>query len=55
MTANCFILEVRDLNEFVWQKSHSTKTPSTSRARKCKIESRSKLVFIFICEVILCS
>ena len=46
----------RDLIEFAWQISHSTKTPSTSRPRKMQdTETLLKLVFIFMCEVILCT
>ena len=52
---DCKLFHLRDLNGFVWQKSHSTKTPSTSRARKMQDRIGIKTCFIFICEVILCS
>ena len=41
MTANCFI-DLRDLIEFAWQISHSTKTHSTSRNRKMQDKNAIK-------------
>ena len=52
---DCELSHLRNRIEFAWHVSHSTKTPSTSRASKCKIETLLKPVFIFICEVILCT
>ena len=41
------LFHLRDLTEFVWQKSHSTKTPSTSRARKMQDRNAIKTCFHF--------
>ena len=36
---------------YLFKVSSPTKTPSTSRARKCRIEMLLKYVFVCICEV----
>ena len=53
MTANCFILEIL-LNSHDRQ-AIQLRPSILQDLEKCKIETLLKLVFIFICEVILCT
>ena len=52
---DCRLFPLRDLIEFTWQISHSTETPLLQELEKYKIEALLKLVFLFICEVIICT
>ena len=49
MTTNCFILEI--LMNSYGRKAIWLRSPLLQELEKCKIETRSKLVFIFILEV----
>ena len=53
MTANCFILEI--LLNLYGISVIQLRPPILQDLEKCKIETLFKLVFIFICEVILCT
>ena len=44
---DCKLFHLRDLIEFAWQISHTTKTPYTSRPRKMQDKNAIKTRFHF--------